>query len=63
MELPQLGREIKAVVFTAMQQLGAQQALQLLQPTGPLTVPNLTTTDLAPVPIAKKGFIGAPITG
>lgn len=63
MELPPFGRQIKTISFAPVQQLGAQQALQLIQTARPLAIPHLTATGLAPVPIAEERFIGAPIAG
>ena len=63
MEAAQLRGQIQAIAFAAMQQLGPQQTLELIQAAGPLAVPHHTWAALTPMPIAKQGFVGQPIPG
>jgi len=51
------------VLQAAMQQLGAQQALEFAEAAGPLAVPDLAMADAAPVAVAEQLLVGQTIPG
>ena len=63
MKAAQLRWQIQAIAFAAMQELRAQQTLELIKATRPLAVPHHARAALTPMAIAKQGFIGLPIPG